>query len=199
MAVYQAKQFILPELTGISTKQLEVHLKLYQGYVTFLNTLESTLGELIKDSEKNAYALGEVKRRLAFEFDGMRMHEYYFEQFEGGPKSLTVGSALEKAAVAQFGSFEAMLTQFKSVGLMRGIGWTVLYYDQRGNTFHIAWVGDHELGQLSGLPIILAMDMWEHAYMVDYVPADKKKYIEAFVSNVNWEVCGNRFEKISVN
>lgn len=199
MAIYQAKQFTLPELTGISLKQIEVHLKLYQGYVTFLNTLESTLTDLMKDSEKNAYALGEVKRRLAFEFDGMRMHEYYFEQLEGGSKPLAINGTLEKAVASQFGNIETMLTQFKNVGLMRGIGWTILYYDSRGKVFHIAWVGDHELGQLSGLPIILAMDMWEHAYMVDYVPADKKKYIEAFLSNVNWEVCGNRFEKISVN
>ncbi len=197
MITYKAKQFTLPELSGISAKQVEVHLKLYQGYVTFLNTLESTLIELLKDSEKNMYALSEVKRRLAFEFDGMRMHEYYFEQFEGGSQNLTSGSGLEQALSSQFGSLETAITHFKSVGLMRGIGWTILYYDTNNNAFHIAWVGDHEIGQLSGLPIIIAMDMWEHAYMVDYVPADKKKYIEAFFSNVNWSVCEERFKKLS--
>ena len=80
---------------------------------------------------------------------------------------------------------------------MRGIGWTILAYDPIGKTPHIYWVNDHELGQLAGLPVILALDMWEHAYMVDYVPAEKKNYIEAFLNNVNWKVSSNRFDAIN--
>ena len=190
---YQEQTFELPELSGISSKQLEVHLKLYQGYVKNLNTLNETLAFLMQDSAKNAYALAEVKRRLAFEFDGMRMHEYYFSQWEVGAKELGANTALAASIVRQWGSFEKFVLEFKAVGMMRGIGWTVLYFDAKAGEFHIAWVGDHELGQLSGLPIILAMDMWEHAYMVDYVPADKKLYLDAFFQNLNWESISARF------
>ena len=192
--MYQAKTFTLPPLEGISPKQIEVHLKLYQGYVTFLNKLEETLAELMKDSEKNAYALGEVQRRRGFEFDGMRMHEYYFSQLEGGASP--VQGSLADALTAQYGSIETFLAQFKSTALMRGIGWSVLYYDAGASRFHIAWVADHELGQLSGLPILLALDMWEHAYMVDYVPAEKKNYVEAFFKNLNWSVVQSRFASL---
>jgi len=191
---YEARTFNLPELKGISPKQVEVHIKLYEGYVKFTNTLRDTLADLRKDSEKNAYALGEVMRRLPFEFNGMRMHEYYFEQFEGGRKEMPEGS-LSKVLSEKYGSTAEFLNHFKAVGSMRGIGWTILAYDPVGKTPHVYWVNDHELGQLAGLPILLAMDMWEHAYMVDYVPADKVKYVEAFLSNVNWETVENRFSE----
>lgn len=193
--MYQAKTFALPALDGISSKQIEVHLKLYQGYVTFLNKLEETLLELMKDSEKNAYALGEVQRRRGFEFDGMRMHEYYFSQLEGG--AAAPSGRLMDTLAAQYGSFDAFLSAFKATALMRGIGWSVLYYDKAASRFHIAWVSDHELGQLSALPIILALDMWEHAFMVDYVPAEKKNYVEAFFKNLNWTVPQARFAALA--
>ena len=190
---YQEQVFELPELQGISQKQLDVHLALYKGYVKNLNLLNQTLADLMQDSEKNAYALSEVKRRLAFEFDGMRMHEHYFSQWERGTKELDANSALATSLVRQYGSFDAFLSEFKAVGMMRGIGWSTLYFDSKAGVFHTAWVADHEVGQLSGLSIILAMDMWEHAYMVDYVPADKKNYIDAFFSNLNWDVISSRF------
>lgn len=195
MHTYEAQKFDLPELKGLSPKQLEVHLKLYEGYVKFVNHLREVLADLRKDSEKNAYALGEVSRRFGFEFNGMRMHEYYFESMEKGASPLAEDSALAKALTEKYGSFEDFWAHFKNTGLMRGIGWSVLYHDPKANQPHVAWVGDHELGTLAGLPIILAIDMWEHAFMVDYVPAEKAKYIEAFASNINWKVSEERFLK----
>lgn len=205
---YEARKFEIPELKGISAKQVEVHLKLYEGYVKFTNTLRESIAELKKDSDlpdmpaqswqagKNAYALGEVMRRLPFEFNGMRMHEYYFEQFEGGTIAMNETSPLGQTLSEKYESWEGFLNHFKAVGLMRGIGWTILSYDPIGKTPHVYWVNDHELGQLAGLPILLAMDMWEHAYMVDYVPADKVKYVEAFLSNVNWDILQKRFSEV---
>jgi Fe-Mn family superoxide dismutase len=194
MHTYEAKKFTIPPLSGISQKQLEVHLKLYEGYVKFTNELRATLAELRKDSEKNAYALGEVLRRFGFEWNGMRMHEYYFEQFEGGAKAPDQSGALVKALIEKYGSWDEFVNHFKSVGLMRGIGWTILYHDKKVNQPHVAWVNDHELGQLVGLPVIIALDMWEHAYMVDYVPAEKKNYIDAFFNNLNWDIIDSRFK-----
>lgn len=193
--MYQEQKFNLPALDGLSEKQIAVHLGLYAGYVKHVNVLREQIAELTKaDAEKFAYAIAETRRRLGFEFDGMRMHEYYFESLEGGSTPLDASSPLAQSLAGKYGSIDGFLAHFGNVGMTRGIGWTILYHDPKGNTPHVAWVGDHELGQLSGLPVILAMDMWEHAYMVDYTPAEKKKYIDAFMRNVNWDVSERRFQ-----
>lgn len=186
----------LPKLDGISDKQIEVHLGLYKGYVTHVNKLHDQIAELTAtDANKYAYAITETRRRLGFEFNGMRMHEYYFEQFDNGPKAIGQGLPLTTSLADKYGSWDGFIAHFKEVAMSRGIGWTVLYWDQIGNTPHVAWVTDHELGTLAGLPIILALDMWEHAFMVDYTPTEKAQYIDAFLSNVNWELVSTRYDK----
>lgn len=193
---YETQTFNLPELEGVSSKQIEIHLGLYAGYVKHVNHLREQVADLEKnDKEKYAYAITELRRRLGFEFNGMRMHEYYFTQFEGGSQELAADSALVQAVSEKYGSIEEFLSHFTTVGMSRGIGWTILYQDKKANTVHTAWVTDHELGQLGGLNVICAMDMWEHAFMVDYTPAEKKTYIEAFFNNINWSVCEERFQK----
>ena len=193
--MYTPKTFALPELSGLSEKQIKVHIGLYEGYVKHVNLIAEKLsavrnGELTLDP----YIVAELRRRYAFEFDGMRMHEYFFTQFEGGAQALNNESTLTKAAAAKYGSGEAFVEHIKEVAGTRGIGWVVVYYDTESKELITTFVADHEVGQLSGLPIILALDMWEHAFMVDYVPAEKKNYVEAFLSNVNWNVIEKRFE-----
>ncbi len=195
MHTYTPKAFTLPELPGLSEKQIKAHLGLYEGYVKHVNLLREQIAELTTlDKEKYAYAIMETRRRLGFEFNGMRMHEYYFTQLEGGATALNAESAFGKSVSEKYGSVENFISHFTQVGMSRGIGWSVLYADPSENTIHTAWVADHELGQLGGLPIILAMDMWEHAFMVDYLPAEKKNYIEAFLKNLNWSVVEKRFD-----
>lgn len=200
---YTARTFNLPELKGLSKEQIAVHLALYEGYVKNVNLLTETLKGYAsygdKASEGDKLAIAELRRRLGFEFDGMRMHEYYFEQFEGVNKNNDgdTESALAQAAAEKYGSHENFINHIKEVAGTRGIGWTVVYYDHIGKTLHTAWVTDHEVGHLAGCPIILALDMWEHAYMVDYKPAEKKTYVEAFLDNVNWTVIENRFTQSS--
>jgi Fe-Mn family superoxide dismutase len=186
--MYTAKTFSLPELTGLSPKQIEVHLALYQGYVKHTNLILEKIEKLREENAtENAYLINELRRRLGFEFDGMRMHEYYFEQLEGGAAEITSGS-FATLAEKRYGSWDGFIAHLHEVAGTRGIGWVVVYFDPTANTLHTAFVNDHELGQLSGLPIMLAIDLWEHAFMVDYVPAEKKTYVEAFLSNVNWNV-----------
>ncbi|MDO8624220.1 MAG: Fe-Mn family superoxide dismutase [bacterium] len=209
---YQVRQFNLPTLTGISEKQIKVHLGLYEGYVKHVNLIAEKLKAVREGSlELDPYIVAELRRRYAFEFDGMRMHEYYFEQFEGGStsfdktqdKALTTTAALGNAAVEKYGSWDGFIAHIKEVAGTRGIGWVVVYFDPIGNgstalttgVLHTVFVGDHELGQLAGLPVILALDLWEHAYMVDYVPAEKKSYVDAFLSNLNWAVVEKRFDQ----
>jgi Fe-Mn family superoxide dismutase len=194
MHTYTARSFNLPELEGLSERQLKVHLGLYEGYVKHINVLREQIKNLeAADKEKYAYAIMETRRRIGFEFNGMRMHEYYFSQFEEGHRELNSNSPLAKAVSEKYGSIENFIAHFTTVGMSRGIGWSILYSDREGGTVHTAWVSDHELGQLGGLPVILAMDMWEHAYMVDYLPAEKKNYVDAFLKNVNWSVVEKRF------
>lgn len=188
---YTARTFALPEIAGLSSKQLEVHLALYQGYVKHTNLILEKIAALrAENPTENAYLINELRRRLGFEFDGMRMHEYYFEQLEHGAQSMDAASTFAQLASAKYGSWDGFLAHLKEVAGTRGIGWVVVYRD--GDTLHTAFVNDHELGQLSGLPIMLAIDLWEHAYMVDYVPAEKMTYLDAFLQAVNWSVVEKR-------
>ncbi len=188
---YTEQQFNLPELTGLSAKQIEVHLKLYAGYVKNVNAVKAKIAEYMTDSTANALAIAELTRRFGFEFNGMRLHELYFEAL-GGNGELT-DSELTKALAAQYGSVENWLAEFKAMGVMRGIGWVLLTYDEKGKTFNNVWVSDHELGHLADTKIIIAMDVWEHAFMVDYVPAQRADYVAAFLANLKWEVIEARF------
>ena len=192
---YSTKNFTIPELKGLSKKQIDVHLALYEGYVKHTNLIMEKISQYKEqDAEGNAYAIAELRRRLGFEFDGMRMHEYYFEQFEGGATAPAGESALMSAVTEKYGGWDAFIAHIKEVTGTRGIGWVTVYADPRANTLHTAFVSDHEIGQLAGLPILLAVDLWEHAYMVDYVPAEKKTYVEAFLDNVNWSIVEKRMD-----
>jgi len=188
---YTPTSFSFGTLGGISEKQLDVHIKLYEGYVKHVNVLEETIADLKKDSEKNAYALAEVKRRLGFEWNGMRMHEHYFAQWEG--EHVPLSKELEAAMIAQSGSMEAWMAEFKATAMMRGIGWTILSQDNKTGALMTHWVNDHELGQLNDTTAIIALDMWEHAFMVDYTPAEKAQYIDAWFKNLNGEVISKRY------
>ena len=193
---YQEKKFDLPELEGISKKSIEEHLGLYSGYVKNFNDISNLVEELSKDPEKYVHAIAELRRRRSFEFGGMRLHELYFPQFEGGPISLNAGSPLTKVLSQQWGGIEATITRIKQAGMMRGPGWSILYYDPEVNTFHVGFSGEQHQGHFVTLPIILALDVWEHAYILDYGALGKGKYIDAFFKNLNWSVIEKRFEEL---
>ncbi len=194
---YTAKTFTIPALEGISEKTITEHIKLYEGYVKHTNLIQEKIAELgAADAEKNAYPIMEMQRRFGFEWGGMRNHERYFEQFEGGAEALNENSVFAGECNDNFGSFEAWLARFKQIAMTRGIGWAMLYFDRETKSFVNAWVDEQHLGQLATAEIILALDMWEHSYMLDYVPSEKKKYIEAFFANLNWGVVEQRIAKM---
>ena len=193
MKEFEIQKFDIPELKGISSKTTEEHLKLYEGYVKSSNFILSKIEELSKDTEANAYQLGELQRRFSFEFDGMRNHEFYFSSFEGGNVEISDGD-LKKAISDEWGSFESWLARFKAVAKTRGIGWAILYYDKKNNRLLNTWVDEQHLGHLTGLSPILALDMWEHSFVADYQPSGKGNYIDDFFSNLNWDVIENNFK-----
>lgn len=199
METFIPKTFELGELVGISSKNIEEHLKLYKGYVTNTNLIFNKLHELKSDPEENAYVLAELQRRLGFEFSGMRNHEYYFSSLSGGKKEISKDGELYKKITEDWGSYENFLEHFKFVAMTRGIGWSMLYFDKTSNKLIISWVDEQHIGHLAGASLVLCLDMWEHAYYLDYIPAEKKNYVEAFFNNLNWSVVENNYKLLITN
>lgn len=190
---FEERRFNIPKLTGLSEKTIEEHLKLYAGYVKNTNTVLAKIDEYAKDAENNAYALGELQRRFGFEFDGMRNHEIYFDSLSDRSVGLTANGPLSTTISETWGSFDLWLNRFKSIALTRGIGWAMLYFDTKEKRLLNAYVEDHQLGQLVGCTPILALDMWEHAFVIDYLPSGKKQYVEDFFVNLNWQKTEENF------
>jgi Fe-Mn family superoxide dismutase len=193
---YIEQTFNIPEIEGISKKTIEGHLKLYAGYVKHTNLIQKTIEDIKKyDDAGTAYAINELRRRFSFEFNGMRNHEYYFEQLEGGAHPGNSESLLSEQMKKDFGSSQVWFDEFKTICLTRGIGWAILYYDKKADKLINAWVDEQHLGQLNGLDFIYGIDMWEHSYYIDYTPADKKKYVDTYLMATNQDVVEKRFEK----
>lgn len=191
--MYSAKDYsTLIGMQGFSDRLLNNHFTLYQGYVTNTNKVLETFAQLLKDDKMGTPEFGELRRRFGWEFDGMRLHEYYFENL-GGKAPIDKGGRLAKKLVEDFGSFEAWEKEFRAVGGMRGIGWAVLYQDPANGKLINFWINEHDTGHPAGGNPLLIMDVFEHAYMVDY---DTKKpgYIDAFLKNVNWPVVEGRLK-----
>jgi Fe-Mn family superoxide dismutase len=175
-------------------KNIEEHTKLYQGYVKHTNLIIDRISEYSTDTEKYAYELGELQRRFSFEYNGMKNHEYYFEQLESGAIALDTASPLAQAINESFGSFDAFSARFKTIAMTRGIGWAILYRDLDSNQLVTAWVDEQHLGQLNSAQFIFGIDMWEHAYVADYQPSGKKQYVEDYLNQVNWNIVAKRFK-----
>jgi Fe-Mn family superoxide dismutase len=189
---YQAKKFSIPELTGISQTNIEEHIKLYEGYVANTNKIL----EAIKNKDEfDSYALSEMRRRFAFEFDGMRNHEIYFASLEHGATEIHEESEFKKAITKEWGSFEAWLEDIKGLAKTRGVGWAMLYFDTQEKKLLNTWVDEQHLGHLTGCTPILALDVWEHAFVADYQPSGKGQYIDDFFVNINWDAIAKNFSE----
>lgn len=189
--VYQPKDYsYLIGMQGFSEKLLRNHFTLYQGYVTNTNKLIENLETLIKEGKTGTPEFAELKRRLGWEWNGMRLHEYYFENL-GGNGQISEEDRIFKVIEQNFGSFDSWLKEFKAMGLIRGIGWVVLYQDLfTGKLFNV-WINEHDVGHLAGGNLLLVMDVFEHAFMLDY-GIKRAEYIEAFFTNLNWKVVEER-------
>lgn len=191
---YEARTFTLPSLDGISDESVAQHIALYQGYVKNFNAISALLPEYAKDSEKNAHALSELIRRRSFEFDGMRLHELYFTQFEGGATPMSTEGAFAQQVAKEYAKAEHLVTYLTAIANMRGPGWAMLYWDKEARQFLAGFVGEQHQGHFATLPVILALDVWEHAFLLDYGTVGKGKYVDAFFKNINWAVVEKRFD-----
>ena len=192
---YEAKNFDnLLGLTGFSDTLLKNHFSLYQGYVNNVNKLIIRLNELIKNGGANTPDFAELKRRLGWEWNGMRLHEYYFENITKDIKELNSKSALFQKVNESFGNYENLEIEFKNIGAMRGIGWVILYYDKESGEVLNAWINEHDTGHFAGCIPVLVMDVFEHAYITDY-GIKKADYIEIFMKIINWSAVEKRLEE----
>lgn len=196
-SAYKAKQFNLDNLKGISDETIEMHFKLYEGYVKETNKLNERIAEFVKDAkvDQDEFAeYSELNRRLGFEYNGMVLHEYYFENLKkgGGTGDPNRTSAFRKAAEQSFGDYEIWKAEFVGIGKMRGVGWAICYEDPGNGRLSNHWITLHETGNVAGFRPVLVMDVREHAYILDYKPADRPKYIEAFFSNIDWAAVDKR-------
>lgn len=191
MKTFEEQKFSIPELEGISKKTVEEHLGLYAGYVKNWNAINMELEKLM--TGENPHALSELERRLSFEFGGMRLHEHYFAHLEKGPTQLTEESLLKKAIDSQYGSVDGLKKLMKNIGSMRGPGWAILYYDPKSKQLLAGFSGEQHVGHFVALPVIIALDVWEHAFILDQGTQGKGKYIDAFFENLNWQSAEENF------
>src|ERR1700690_2631170 len=179
-------------MAGFSDTLLKNHLTLYQGYVTNTNKVLDTLDAMLKEGKTATPEYAELKRRLGWEFNGMRLHEYYFENI-GGKSGIDKSGKLAKKLEAVFGSYEMWEKDFRAVGAMRGIGWAVLYQDVVSGALINFWINEHDTAHPAGCVPLLIMDVFEHAFMIDY-GLKRADYIEAFFKNVNWTAAEKRLK-----
>jgi len=190
---YTAKDFgKLIGMPGFSEAILKNHFTLYQGYVTNTNKVLDALAQMAAEGKTAVPEFAELKRRLGWEWNGMRLHEYYFENL-GGKSPLNAAGKLAKKLAEAFGSVEAWEKEFRATGAMRGIGWVVLYEDTATGRLVNFWINEHDAGHPAGCRPLLVMDVFEHAFMIDY-GLKRADYIEAFFKNIDWAAVESRLK-----
>jgi len=190
---YEAKDYnTLIGMKGFSETLLKNHFTLYQGYVNNTNKLWDIMTAMLKEGKTGTPEYAELKRRFGFEFNGMRLHEYYFGNL-GGKKPPDKAGALAMQVAGAYGSYEGWEQDFRATGAMRGIGWVILYQDNTNGWLFNQWINEHEVGHPAGCVPILVMDVFEHAFMLDY-GLKRADYINAFFQNIDWDVVAGRLK-----
>ena len=198
---YQAKPLpFLKPLKGISEKTMTIHHdKLYVGYVNKRNEIEEKLAVADRSLANATYSeFGELKREESFAANGIFLHEYYFNVL-GGDGALggenNQGGTLIEAIKTEFGSYNKWLEDFKATG-MTARGWVVLALDFNDGRLHNYLCDTHNHGGIWGALPIVVLDMYEHAYFIDY-GSDRKTYIEDYMQNLNWPAAQEIYQKVA--
>ncbi len=178
-------------MAGFSDTLLKNHFTLYQGYVNNTNKILETLDKMLQAGKQGEPEFAELKRRLGWEWNGMRLHELYFQNL-GGDGDVGKAPRLMKAIETQKGSVEACVNDFQATATMRGIGWVVVYQDIAHGAILNQWINEHDVGHPTGLNPILVLDVFEHAFMIDY-GLKRADYVAAFMKNLNWAEVEKRF------
>lgn len=191
---YQPKNYDhILGIAGLSDQLLKNHFTLYQGYVANFNKVNDILVVMEKEGKFATPEYAELNRRLGWEFNGMRLHEYYFENLSKEAGAIDKDLALSKKIEAEFGSYEMWEKDFRAMLAMRGIGWVILYHDAQADRLFNVWINEHDAGHFAGCTPILVIDVFEHAYMPDY-GIKRADYIEAIMKAIDWETAEQRIK-----
>ena len=181
-------------IQGLSENLLQQHFTLYEGYAANFNKLDQILVGIEKEGKFGAPEYAELNRRFGWEFNGMRLHEYYFENLSKEPREINQNSELFQALVREFGSYEMFEKDFKSLAASRGIGWVILYYDKIADRLFNVWIKEHDVGHFTGSSPLLVIDVFEHAFITDY-GLKRADYIESFFKIIDWQTVIDRYNK----
>lgn len=196
---YKANDYSgLRGLHGITDEQIEVHLKLYNGYVTRTNALLAKTAKMANEGQHADSSFQELKRRAGWEWNGMRLHEYYFDNLGASGALQAAQSPFAARVEAQFGTIDAWKADLMGVAKMPGVGWAITYLDPKNGQIWNHWVNQHEVGHPSGALPLLVLDVWEHAFSVYRKPTDRPAYLEDFFANVSWDVVGKRLASAGI-
>jgi len=179
---------------GFSDSQLDLHFTLYKGYLSKLNEIEEKLAGA--NNTKPNYSFNEyseLKRREAVAFNGSFLHELYFENLGA---DTTISPALQKALDAQGGQ-DRVLADLKATALS-GPGWALLTHNRRDGKLHNYFVAEHHIGLPIDQDLLLVLDSWEHAFMVDF-GIKRPDYINAFMENIKWSEVSRRFSEVKTS
>ena len=179
-----AKKYNLASL-GLSEKQLAEHIKLYEGYCKKIDEIRNKILTVDKEGNATFSELRELKLEEGFCINAIKLHELYFENIGEG-KSNEATKMIEE----DFGSIENWKKEFTALG-MSSRGWVILAYDWKDDKLHNYIADMHNQGGVWDTIPILVLDMYEHAYFMDF-GTDKKSYIAKFLENINWKVVGDR-------
>jgi len=189
---FKAKDYsALKGLAGITDEQIQVHLALYNGYVTRSNKLNETVAGMVNDGKAGSSEYNELKRRAGWEHNGVLLHEAYFDNLAAAPGKAEE-SKFAQAVSKQYGSFETWKADMLGVAKMPGVGWAVTYFDPTRGVFDNYWIDRHDIGHPAGWRPVVVLDLWEHAWSVYLKPTERGKYLEHFFAAVNWKTVDGR-------
>ncbi len=190
--IYTPKNYeSLLGIQGLSDNLFKNHFKLYEGYIANINKIQETISTAIRENKLSSPEISELRRRFGWEWNGMKLHEYYFENISKSPSSIMETKSTKVKIEANFGSLENWDKDFRASGAMRGIGWVVLYHNPEDGSLFNTWVNEHDMGHLTGLKPLLVLDVFEHAYALDY-GIKKADYLEIFMKSIDWSVVEKR-------
>ncbi len=182
------------QLDGISKRQIEEHYTLYQGYVNKTNEIRSKLESVDRSKANQTFSdLRELKVELSFAWNGVKLHELYFENL-GGRGGQPNGKLLQ-ALESNFGSFDKYVEDLKASGISAR-GWVVTALDEDGKLYNYVADAHNMYGIWKAIPL-LVLDTYEHAYVIDY-GVKRPPYIDAFLKNLNWQVVAERLDKAAL-
>lgn len=182
--------YLIGHIKGLSEKQIRAHFGLYQGYVKKINEIEDKLKKADVNAANYSYGeFSELMRRLPVPYNGALLHELYFENLT--ENSTEPSPDLIQAIESQFQSMENWQAHVRA-GLLSSYGWVLLVRSKRDGILRNDLLEEHHRGVIVEQDILLALDGWEHSYMIDY-GTNKSDYITVLEKSIDWNIVNQRF------